>query len=217
MENSKFRKLTALLAGFVLVSSMTTAAFAETGQTTDVNVEILPGPLEIFAPSVIDFGTIEANNDTWVVVIDVWGIAWVNVTWSTISWAYFWVLDLKWTPAWYYVTLDSADLILGSDNNVKIVSDNIKMILTWTWGSWAGPLQGWIFLLDWELPEEVQAPEFPEAVFDSPTIISRNWPTTPAVWRLWMYGLQPIFKIYVPKYQQLWEYTSTFTLTIIEN
>lgn len=220
MKNLKL-KLTATLAGFLLVGALGTA-HAATWQTTNVNLEVLPGVLEIFAPGTINFPDIAVTNNTWHIYVDVATMTWQNVTWSTISWSYFWVTDLKWAANWYHVTLQSDDLV-HSDTVVKILKSNIELSLSWTWWQGSSEDQWWIFILDsynWEnVPPEVTSPTVNKIQFgdSAATIISRSWATTPTVWRVWMYWLQPVFDIYVPKYQQLWNYTSTFTMTLIED
>lgn len=230
MENLKLKRFAPILVGLMLMGWFATTSFAATwDQTTDIDVKVLQGTIDIFAPNAIDFGSWVVQNNTWFLSVDIKNLTWNEVIWSTVSWAYFWVTDLKSSTGWYDVQLGSADLVLDSNSWVVIHTKDIFMILSWAWWnwSWAWAWQWWIFVLDsapdewWWLPPQVQSITTPGTgwiVFDdSPTILSRTWATTPSLWRVWMYWVQPKFDIYIPKYQQIWSYTSIFTLTLVEH
>ena len=211
------KKLSAILTSvcIALFSFLGSSAYAS--ETTDVSLDILEWTITIFAPWAIDFGDTVIQNVQQTVTIDTADVnTGYTVTWSTLSWSYFAIEDLKWANSGYTLKLASAPLILDTDTGVNIPSANILLDLTQTWWTWAWD-QGWIFLLNWELPSEIDSPLLSDADFTSEaTIISRTSATTPAAWRLWMYWVQPVFDIQVPKFQQLGSYTSTFTLTLTE-
>lgn len=185
--------------------------------STEINLKVEPWTVTIFAPDTVSFGNIIASSETGLVVVDTSTITWSTPEWSMIEWAYFWIRDLESRDNWYSVQLSSADFILGSNNNVKIDKKHVSVQLTWTWWTWIWN-QWWIFLLDWDFPPEVESPVLWWSAFSIPaTIISRSSATTPTRWRIWMYWVQPIFNIVVPKYQQIGVYTSSFSFTYIEN
>ncbi len=220
MKKTMLKKLSTIaigLSAMLMLSIWSSAYAASWTDSTDVDLEIEAWLVTIFAPGAITFPAVTVLNTTWHTIIDTAELStWQTVTWSQLTWSYFWLEDLKWHGSWYVLKIMNDDLRLDTNTWVVIPKSLIKITMSWSrwdWFSWTW--QDWLFLLDWEAPNEIQTITWDELSFTTELwILSRTWATTPAIWRLWMYWVQPIFDIYIPKYQQLWTYTTTFTLTI---
>ncbi len=181
---------------------------------TEVQMEVTPDVISIIAPDTIDFQKIEITNSTWQISIDLADIAtWTTITWSLIAWSYFWVDDLKWHNSWYALQIQAEDLVLDTNTWVSINRNNIKIDLYWSWS---------VFLLNsltnQSIPPQILVPTLSDAEFwdFGLTMISRTWSTTPSAWMVWMYWIQPTFRIYIPKYQVIWSYTARLILTLYD-
>ena len=185
----------------------------------EVKLQISGADYNVFFPISISFPSIQVENITWTVVIDTASLtSALVVTWSNLTWAYFWIQDLTWSNSWFSLNLQSNDLIANGSNS-KIWKELIIISISWaTWYNMTWTWQGWLFLLNWDNPPEVKTYTWTSQDFSAwYTIMYRNEKTTPAEWRVWMYWIQPIFQIQVRKYQTLGEYTSTFVLTLTPN
>ena len=230
MEKTMLKKLSALTIGLcaMVFLSIGSSAYANSSWSTDIDLEITAWTITLFAPTTILFPSTFVKNYTWESIIDVASLtSALVVTWSNLTWAYFWLEDLEWSASGYILQLQNDDLVLDTDPWVVIAKNNIKLTMSWARWNVSWTWQDWLFILDWDwydyettwswVPTPAQILTFPwdEIPFDTSaaTLFSRTWATTPAAWRLWMFWIQPIFKIYIPKYQQLGNYTTTFTLT----
>jgi len=175
---------------------------------TEAQVEIVPGIVTISAPWLLDFWTWEVSTTTQTVTLDM----------ATYSWGtqYFALQDLRWTDSWYYATIEISNLTVSWSTNKQIDAFNVYTTLTWT--------NSTITKLDWLLgqgiPAEVAIPSTTPIThihIDAPlTILERNSATSPDAWILWKYWIQPKFDLNIPKFQELWEYSSTITYTLTE-
>ena len=232
MKKPNLLKLTAILATLFFAGFTSISTHAEgTGTVTDtwsttVNLEIIGWTVTIDAPAVLDFGTGVAKADTGSLLIDM-------RTYS--GWLlYFELEDLRGWANGYYTTLGISNMTSWNAKvidkfNVKITGNNDS---TWrpywddnnTWTIFSS--KTWITKLDWldgqEVPPEVN---IPSSIFNvesslglpAPiTVLQRDFATTPDPSIIWKYGLQPTFKAYIPKYQEIGQYTSTMTFTLTE-
>ena len=182
---------------------------------TLVSIPIVGWDYRIFAPQSLNFPSISTSSQSWSISIDTAAITGTTITWSLLTWAYFWFEDLKWSNSWYTLSIMSNDLVRTWFTGTIIPRSNILITMTWSRWNMSGSGQEWLFLLNWDDPQQVKTNTWDWIIFDAWFfLIYRSEPTTPAVWRVWMYWVQPIFTIDIPKYQIVWEYTTTFTMTL---
>ena len=183
---------------------------------TEAKVHVSPWVVTIYWPKYLNFWSWEVQP------VD----QYVNVNLLTYSWGtqYFELEDLAWRDEGYHATISITDLEIAWTNN-KIASENVRVTLTAANSNVT--VMDWLFCWpplcqDWlqPKPDEIVIPDDPplsSVDFTIPlTIIKRTEPTTPHSWILGRYGLQPKFRILIPKYQPPWVYSSTITYTVVE-
>ena len=181
-----------------------------------INKEIfIPWTIFIFCPEYLDFPASRSSNVDTETIIDIAKMDyWYIIRWIADTWAYFWVNDQKSSNTWYYITMAIWEFEVEWSSG-SLSSENMTITLEkWTW---AIKLLSQQSIIDTAPPEIVVPGNYDESQFITPiTLLSRTLATTPISWIKWVYWVQPIFKIFIPKYQPLGTYSSVMTLDLIE-
>lgn len=219
------KTLQKLLVAWLAIAMLgTSSAFA---QNTNVNLDITPGIVTLFAPDAISLWTVSVSSSDQYVTT--WSVAYNGSTNTPEaaynSWLYFGVKDMMWASSWFTVSIKVSNL---TDWAKTISSWNVTISQSatdsaWTaWDIWSK--ERWVTKMDglpWNIiPAKITAGAFAhDADLDnlaSSQIILESQDTDGwrNEWFVWRYWVQPEFKIKIPAYQALGNYAATLTVDL---
>jgi hypothetical protein len=169
-------------------------------ESSTVELEITGGVVTIFAPSVLDFGSLNSSSSVVDQELDL-------VTYNG-GVEYFAVEDLKSDDGGYHTTLSMSAL---TDGGTKSIAAD-KMLINLNSRT--------VTKISGDTNADVAIPagllSGGDTALDTPaTVLARAAGANEG--RVGKYGIQPLFTIEVPAYQPIAEYTGTMTYTLIED